>query len=59
MNKDKQRVNIDIDRFIWQQVSIRAAIEGVHKREIVENALLKYLSEGELEPCEKSQTQRK
>jgi hypothetical protein len=59
MNRDKQRVNIDIDRFLWQQVGIRAAVEGVHKREIVEQALLEYLSKGDNETCEKSQTQRK
>lgn len=59
MGQDKQRVNIDIDRFLWQRVGIRAAVEGVHKREIVERALLDYLSKGEEETCEKSQTQQK
>ena len=47
---EKQRVNMDISKKLWKQVGIRAAIEGIQRRELVELALKKYMeSKGEME----------
>lgn len=37
-----QRVNMDIQKWIWEQVGITAIKEGMTKRELVEKALIKY-----------------
>ena len=43
--EEKQRVNIDVSKSLWQQVGIRAAVEGTAKRDLVEKAITKYLME--------------
>lgn len=40
-----QRVNMDLDKALWRKVSVRAAEEGITKKELVEKALKKYLEE--------------
>lgn len=37
-----QRVNMDIQKWIWEQVGITAIKEGMTKRELVEKALIEY-----------------
>ena len=41
-NLGVQRVNIDVEKWLWKQVGIAAIKEGMTKRELVENALLAY-----------------
>lgn len=38
-----QRVNMDLDKNLWKEVGIRAATEGITKKELVEKALTEYL----------------
>ena len=48
MKKTKtQPINIKIDTELWRSVSIRAAEQGMMKRELVENALINYLIKNE------------
>ena len=48
MKKTKtQPINIKIDAELWRSVSIRAAEQGMMKRELVENALINYLIKNE------------
>ncbi|MDI9412902.1 MAG: hypothetical protein QM401_04950 [Bacillota bacterium] len=47
-----QRVNIDLDKGLWHKVGVRAAQEGITKRELTETALKNYL-EGEKEMTNK------
>ena len=48
MKKTKtQPINIKIDTELWRSVSIRAAEQGIMKRELVENALINYLIKNE------------
>ena len=42
-----QPINIKIDTELWRSVSIRAAEQGMMKRELVENALINYLIKNE------------
>lgn len=42
-----QPINIKIDAELWRSVSIRAAEQGIMKRELVENALINYLIKNE------------
>ena len=42
-----QPINIKIDAELWRSVSIRAAEQGMMKRELVENALINYLIKNE------------
>ena len=42
-----QPINIKIDAELWRLVSIRAAEQGMMKRELVENALINYLIKNE------------
>ena len=42
-----QPINIKIDTELWRSVSIRAAEQGMMKREQVENALVNYLKTNE------------
>ena len=42
-----QPINIKIDTELWRSVSIRAAEQGIMKRELVENALINYLIKNE------------
>lgn len=46
---EKQRVNIDIDKYLWKQVGIKAAEWEVQKREIVEKALGKFIEDNKQE----------
>jgi len=39
----KQRVNMDIDRELWKQASVKAAQLGVTKKELVEMGIKKIL----------------
>lgn len=41
--ENKQRVNIDVNRELWKQVGIKSAETGMEKREILEEALKKYI----------------
>ena len=41
----EQIVNVAIDRELWKQVGIKAAIEQIDKKEIVDKALRKWLKE--------------
>ena len=48
MKKTKtQPINIKIDAELWRSVSIRAAEQGIMKRELVENALINCLIKNE------------
>lgn len=41
----EQIVNIAINKELWKQVGIKAAIEGIGKKEVVDKALREYLRE--------------
>ena len=44
---EKQRVNMDIDKDLWKEVTVRAAEEEKEKREYVEESLRKNLNSKE------------
>ena len=44
---NNQRVNMDINKILWKRVGIRAIEEGITKKELVEKALEKHLSNTE------------
>lgn len=44
---EKQRVNMDIDKQLWKRVSVKAAEDEMEKKELVEEALRKYLNNEE------------
>lgn len=46
--KKAQPINMKIDTEIWRAVSVRAAEQGIMKRELVERALTNYLNEKEI-----------
>lgn len=45
----EQVVNVAIDKELWKQVGIKAAVEGIDKKEVVDKALREYLKKGEIQ----------
>lgn len=50
MKKDIQRVMVELERELWRQVGIAAAARETTRREIVIEALEKWLQEDEKRP---------
>lgn len=40
----EQRINMDVDKELWKEVSIKAIKEGITKKELVTKALTEYLA---------------
>ncbi len=40
-----KRINIDLPEYLWEKVTMEAELTGVHKREIVTQALEKYFQQ--------------
>lgn len=43
----KKRINIDISESLWRRVGVEAAMRGIAKRELVEQALESYIKENQ------------
>ena len=40
---ERQRINMDLDKRLWEQVGIMAIKQDINKRELVEKALKEYI----------------